>query len=189
MEHLYKLDRHRICNGVSYKLPCSAHPSIHGCSSLQSRGVNSAPNSRQHRSVPALLPHTAATVCAACCQSDQISVRKPLDVLLEVAGFEVSNGTGARCPSRRIPLAAVLFSVGAAVAKTPPRIRPRPVIFSDFARAIRLPVTKRPQSATNWNDQLLADLDLVRIVERVFIGFEDPHVVVGIAVEVLCDLG
>lgn len=164
MEHLYKLDRHRICNGVSYKRPCSVHPSIRGYSSLQSMGVNSAPNSRQHRSVPARLPHTAATVYAACCQSDQISVRKPLDVLLEGAGFEVGNGTGARRPRRRIPLGAVLFSVGPAVAETLSRIRPRPVIFSGFAHAIRLPVTKRPQSTTNWNDQLLADLNLIRIV-------------------------
>ena len=189
MEHLCRLDRHRTCNGVSYKLRCIAHPSIHGYSSLQSTDVHSAPNSRQRHSVPALLPHIGATLCAVCCQSDQISVRKPLDVLLEGAGFEVSNGTGARRPSRRIPLAAVLFSVGTPVAKTLSRIRPRPVIFSDSTRAIRLPVTKHPQSATNWNDQLLADLDLVRIVERVFIGFENPHVVVGISVEVLCDLG
>jgi hypothetical protein len=164
MEHLYKLDRHRTCNGVSYKLACIAHPSIHGYSGLQSTGVNSAPNSRQHRSVPALLPHSVATVFAACCQSDQISVRRPLGVPLVGVGCEVSNGTGARHPSRRIPLATVLFSVGATVAKTLSRIRPRPVIFSCFARAIRLPVTKRPQSTTSWNDQLLADLDLIRIV-------------------------
>ena len=46
----------------------------------------------------------------------------------------------------------------------------------------------QPQLTTLWNDELLADLDLVGIVQSVPIRLEDPHVVARISVELLCDL-
>src|SRR6185503_4585397 len=36
-----------------------------------------------------------------------------------------------------------------------------------------------------WNDELLSDLDLVRIVQLVAVRVEDPHVLVRVAVELL----
>src|ERR1700730_9482510 len=45
----------------------------------------------------------------------------------------------------------------------------------------------RSALSSGWNDQFLADLDLVGIVQVV--GFGDGQIFVGVAVEVLADLG
>src|SRR5580704_11102555 len=40
-----------------------------------------------------------------------------------------------------------------------------------------------------WNDQFDAGLDVIRVSHLVFIGFENFHVFVGVAVELLADFG
>jgi hypothetical protein len=64
----------------------------------------------------------------------------------------------------------------------------RSPLLSGFCCVSRLPAVAQPQLTAHRNDELLADLDLIGIVQSVLIGLEDPHVVVRISVELLCDL-
>ena len=42
--------------------------------------------------------------------------------------------------------------------------------------------------ATNGNDEFLADLDFIRIVQLILVGLENPRVIVCVSVELFCDL-